>query len=105
MSGRILLVEDEPSIAAIIAFKLGREGHQVQVLEAAPAHAPDPAPDLVIAEAAQAEACGRVFRDTPLMVLFEPRTETCRVGIPMPKPFKPTVLARLVGEILARAPG
>ena len=32
---RVMVVEDEPNIAAIIAFKLGREGHDLTMLECA----------------------------------------------------------------------
>ena len=51
MSGRVLLIEDEPNIAEAIRFLLGRDGWQVTTLGdggAAEARVREARPDLVI---------------------------------------------------------
>ncbi|MFN2464616.1 MAG: response regulator transcription factor [Candidatus Dormibacteria bacterium] len=109
---RLLVVEDEPNIAEIILFKLRREGHEVTHVESAAEGGALTGPwDLVLLDsslpgedALQAlEALGML---APVAVMTESRDTTtaplareagaCAI---VPKPFKPTLLARLVLEI------
>lgn len=110
---RVLLLEDEPSIARIIAFKLEREGHVVRVeeelgrgIEAATEFEPD----LVLLEAAIADdrvhCLARARGGRGLVVLVDAgdtRTPEWAPGAGavavVRKPFKPTVLARLVRQL------
>ena len=110
---RILLVEDEPNIGGIIVFKLRREGHDVHWLEAG---------RTVLSEAGLMEA-DVVLLDTslpdvdpfelltalsprPVIMLTEfrdsstaDRARQAGVAAVVEKPFKPTVLARLVAQL------
>ncbi|HXM58393.1 MAG TPA: response regulator [Candidatus Dormibacteraeota bacterium] len=112
---RVLLVEDEPDIGGIIAFKLGREGHDVRwVREAAPAvEAADTfAPALALLDAAVQRSDAvleRLCRRCPVLVLTESRDVTAPARMlaagavaTVVKPFKPTVLARTVNELIDR---
>lgn len=112
---RVLLFEDEPSVAAIVAHKLGREGHEVRSLErvSAPPEADGWRPDLVLLDleldpdlrllpslAARWPVLAlTVFQDdtTP------PRAMAAGAAATLSKPFKPTVLARLVARLTGRA--
>jgi two-component system phosphate regulon response regulator PhoB len=111
----ILLIEDEPSIAGIILFKLRREGHEV-LWEADTAQAEGAVdgfrPDLVLLEASLAGAglalLERLQQRCRVAVLTELHDEetparALRAGAAaaIPKPFKPTVLARTVGQLTA----
>lgn len=116
---RVLLVEDEPNIANIIVFKLTREGHEVRweqeakgVLEAARSWAAD----LVLLDSSLPDgdpfALLRGLRtDHPVVMLTEFRDASTperarQEGAveTVEKPFKPTVLARLVAQLTARVP-
>jgi DNA-binding response OmpR family regulator len=96
----VLVIEEEPSIARIIAFKLSREGYEVTTSETPCAVART---DLIVAECCAAEQIAQENPGVPLLVLYEPRREKPAVGCPVAKPFKPTVLARRVREMLAEA--
>jgi DNA-binding response OmpR family regulator len=112
---RVLLVEDEPNIASIIVFKLEREGHQVRWEASAlgvPAAADATQPELVLLDSSLpdgdpfvllgilAERCPVVmmteFRDT----VTPARARTAGAVATVEKPFKPTQLARLVGQLV-----
>jgi len=116
---RILLVEDEPNIGNIIVFKLTREGHEVRweqqagsALEAARACSaelvlldsslPDGDPFQLLASLRDAHPVVMLteFRDgsTPERARREGALATVE------KPFKPTVLARLVAQLTASVP-
>src|SRR5206468_3235406 len=112
---RVLLVEDEPDIGGIIAFKLGREGHEVRwEREAAPAvEAADAfAPALALLDAGVQRSDGlleRLRRRCPVLVLTESRDAgaparalAAGAAAAVAKPFKPTVLARTVNELIDR---
>jgi DNA-binding NtrC family response regulator len=111
---RVVVVEDEPNIAAIIAFKLGREGHSLTMLECAGALTGALAaakPELVVLDSSlpDAEALDLVpelSRTCPVLVLTEYRdAETPRraaaagAAAILSKPFKPTQLARAVSRL------
>jgi two-component system response regulator VicR len=117
--GRVLLLEDEPSIAGIIRFKLGREGHEVRwELSAVAAEAAAGAfgPDLVVLDAAiEGDALAvldRLRRRCPVLVLTDlgdAETPALALGrgaaTTVRKPFKPTVLARTVAQLLRERAG
>lgn len=118
---RVLVVEDEPNIAGIIVFKLEREGHAVTraagMAEAEAALAAAEPPDLVLLDTSLEdgdafELLGRLPPGLRVIALTEFRDEVApgralELGAAraVAKPFKPTVLARVVGEVLAAAPG
>jgi DNA-binding response OmpR family regulator len=107
----VLLFEGEPNIARIIVFKLEREGHVVRQEERlAPEAAVEFAPDLVLLDAdLEGDALDAVVRlreSCAVVVLTDGRDERTRsrslelgAAAAVPKPFKPTVLARLVREL------
>lgn len=116
---RVLLVEDEPNIANIIVFKLTREGHEVRweqaaasVLEAARACAAE----LVLLDSSLPDGDPfdllRGLRgDRPVVMLTEFRDQSTPerarqegAAATVEKPFKPTVLARLVAQLAAGVP-
>jgi DNA-binding response OmpR family regulator len=116
---RVLLVEDEPNIGSIIVFKLSREGHEVRweqqaagVLEAArecraelvllDSSLPDGDPFelLAVLRAACPVVMMTEFRDASTPERARREGALATVG----KPFKPTVLARLVAQLAARVP-
>lgn len=112
---RVLVVEDEPNIAGIIVFKLEREGHEVRaVTTAGAALATDFIPDLVLLDSSLDDADGveLVPRfSCPVIVMTEFRDETTparalQLGAArtIGKPFKPTVLARVVSEVSRELP-
>lgn len=112
---RVLVVEDEPNIAGIIAFKLRREGHDVRCaadLEAAAGSVGWP--EVAVLDAAVSgpkgsgpgDLAGSLAERCPLLVLTDAHDagaglEVGRMGTAtMRKPFKPTVLARAVAELV-----
>lgn len=113
---RVLLVEDEPNIASIIVFKLEREGHTVRSEASATrvsAAATEFRPELVLLDSTlpDGDAFG-LLRDlvqaSPVVMLTEFRDSATperarREGAvaTVEKPFKPTQLARLVGQLVA----
>lgn len=111
---RVLVVEDEPSIAGIIRFKLDREGHVVRCEPACAAAGEAAAafePDLVLLDAA-AEGDAMAALDGlrarwPVLVLTDlgdavtPELALRRGAVAtLRKPFKPTVLARTVAQLV-----
>jgi DNA-binding response OmpR family regulator len=110
----ILLVEDEPNIAAIILFKLRREGHLVDCVEtAAAARGAGATWDLVLLDSSlpgedALALLGELREHAPVVVMTESRDDSTPdiarsmgAAAIVPKPFKPTVLARVVAEIVA----
>jgi len=116
---RILVVEDEPNIGAIIVFKLEREGHTVTwVTEAAKVFAETASfgPDLVLLDSTLPDGDAfivleRLARDRPVVMLTEfrdaaapERARASGATATVEKPFKPTQLARLVAQLAPVAP-
>lgn len=116
---RVLVVEDEPNIGAIIVFKLEREGHTVTwVTEAARVAAAAAAfrPGLVLLDSTLPDGDAfllleRLVGASPVVMLTEFRDaaapeRACRAGAAatVEKPFKPTQLARLVAQLAPVAP-
>jgi DNA-binding response OmpR family regulator len=116
----VLLVEDEPNIASIIIFKLEREGYQVRweagartVLSAAETTAPD----LVLLDSSLPDGDPFVLLSAlasrqPVVMLTEFRDEetpararAAGAVATVEKPFKPTQLARLVGQLIPSPSG
>lgn len=110
---KVLVVEDEPNIAGIILYKLRREGHVVDHAETAAAARGLCGPwDVVLLDSSlpgeDALALLTDLRDqAPVAVMTESRDEVTagvarRLGASatVRKPFKPTLLARLVLELL-----
>lgn len=108
----VLLVEDEPNIAGIILYKLRREGHVVTHVEsAAAAREQQQSWDLVLLDTSlPGEDALALLADMrgacPVAVMTESLDETTPgAGMKMGaaavvrKPFKPTLLARLVLEL------
>lgn len=114
---RILLLEEEPNIAAIVLFKLRREGHEVVAEEELTpekglAAARAISPDLVLADVDGGhEAVAAVLAARwPVLALIdgtdpdgEARARAAGARGVVAKPFKPTVLARIVAG-MAQAP-
>ena len=111
---RVLVVEDEPNISGIIVFKLERDGHEVRaVTTAAEALGTDFSPQLVLLDSSLDDADGveLVPRFTcPVIVMTEFRDEVTPqravelgAAATIGKPFKPTVLARVVAEVSREA--
>jgi two-component system OmpR family response regulator len=109
---RVLLLEDEPSIARIIELKLEREGHLVLRRPAGPVPARDQAaefePDLVLLDLGPGVTTFPPLDglNRPLVVLIDgadaeaaERARQAGALEVVPKPFKPTVLARLVRSL------
>lgn len=111
---RILLLEEEPNIAAIVLFKLRREGHQVEAEEELTpekglAALRAGAPDLVIADvdgghevvaAALAPHCAVLALVDGTDPDSERRARAAGATQVVTKPFKPTVLARIVAGLV-----
>jgi DNA-binding response OmpR family regulator len=111
----ILVVEDEPNIAAIIRFKLEREGHRVRhetsgsaALEACAEQRPDLALlDSSLDDVDALQLLAQIRGSCPVVVMTEFRDERTPVRAleggavaSLEKPFKPTQLARLVGSLV-----
>lgn len=116
---RVLVVEDEPNIGAIIVFKLEREGHTVTwVTEATrvPAAVATAHPDLVLLDSTlpDGDAFGLLeglIPGPPVVMLTEfrdsvapARARDAGAAATVEKPFKPTQLARLVAQLVPVAP-
>jgi DNA-binding response OmpR family regulator len=116
---RVLLVEDEPNIGNIIVFKLEREGHQVRWEEAASAvlsAASEFQPDLVVLDSSLPDGdpftlLTSLLKASPVLMLTEfrdadtpRRAAAAGAAVTVEKPFKPTVLARLVAQLTAATP-
>jgi DNA-binding response OmpR family regulator len=109
---RVLIVEDEPSIARIIRFKLEHEGHRTcWVSRAEAARHEVPGTDVVVLDSDLPGAdllalVGELGRRVPLLLLLDPRhtehgDEALHRGAAavLRKPFRPTQLARLVRRL------
>jgi DNA-binding response OmpR family regulator len=120
--GRILVVEDEPSIAEVVSLYLTRAGYQVTVVhdgEAALDILSSQTPDLVVLDLMLPKADGleitrwlRGQGDVPIIMLTARREETDRiVGLEMGaddyvvKPFSPQELVSRVRAVLRRTRG
>ena len=124
-AARILVVEDEPEIAALVAYQLTREGHRVETVASGTA-ALDAlrreAPDLMVLDRMLPGVSGddvlRAIRSDPatktlpVLVLTARREQQDRIaGLEMgaddylTKPFSPRELALRVDAILRRASG
>ncbi len=116
---RVLVVEDEPNIGAIIVFKLEREGHTVTwVTEATRVRAAVETshPDLVLLDSTlpDGDAFGLLdglISGPPVVMLTEfrdaaapARALAAGAAATVEKPFKPTQLARLVAQLVPVAP-
>lgn len=121
-SGRILIVEDEPSIAEVVELYLRRAGYQVVVVDdgqAALDTLSDQMPDLVVLDLMLPQVDGleitrwlRERGDTPIIMLTARREERDRiVGLEMGaddyvvKPFSPQELVSRVRAVLRRTMG
>ena|SRR5438105_1182225 len=120
---RVLLVEDEPNIAGIITFKLLREGHEVRCesdVGTAAAASVVFQPDVVVLDTSVGEGLpeeafaliGSLAERCPVLALTALRDQEAAAQAvgrgatsAIEKPFKPTVLARAVAQLVeARAP-
>jgi DNA-binding response OmpR family regulator len=113
---RVLLVEDEPSVAGLITFKLRREGHEVRCesdAQTAAAAASAFRPEVAVLDTgldhgtgggrygligALAERCSvlavtELHDDAATVQAMRQGASTIK------KPFKPTVLARAVADL------
>ncbi|RFS86836.1 DNA-binding response regulator [Actinomadura spongiicola] len=120
--GRVLVVDDDPTVADVVARYLTRDGHDVACVADGPAAlraAVDDPPDLVVLDLMLPgmdglEVCRRL-RETstvPIVMLTALGTETDRlVGLEtgaddyVTKPFSPRELALRVRSVLRRARG
>lgn len=110
---RVLILEDEPSIGGIIAHKLRREGHDVRCEKRLDAHRLAAwVPELVVLDL-DAEHADDMLRELgqacPVLALTGSGDDTAvaraidaGAGATLAKPFKPTILARVVDELAAR---
>ena len=121
-SARILVVEDEPSIAEVVELYLRRAGYQVVVVDdgqAALDALTDQMPDLVVLDLMLPQVDGleitrwlRERGDTPIIMLTARREERDRIaGLEMGavdyvvKPFSPQELVSRVRAVLRRTMG
>jgi DNA-binding response OmpR family regulator len=121
-TGRVLVVDDDPTVAEVVARYLLRDGHEVecvtdglQALRAARAHPPDLVVlDLMLPGMDGLEVCRRLrdASEVPIVMLTALGTETDRlVGLEtgaddyVTKPFSPRELALRVRSVLRRARG
>jgi two-component system phosphate regulon response regulator PhoB len=122
MSARILVVDDEPDIAALVTYHLARESYQVRTAASGPEalQAIDrERPDLVILDLmlpgmSGLEVLGEIrrresWRDLPVILLTARRSEPDRVeGLRLgaddyvSKPFSPQEVVLRVGAVLRR---
>jgi len=121
MSARILVVEDEPDISALVAYHLARESYRVrtvadgtEALQAVEAEAPDLIVlDLMLPGMSGQEVLRELHRrpevNVPVIVLTARREENDRVeGLRLgaddylTKPFSPQELVLRVGAVLRR---
>jgi len=122
MSGKILIVEDDPRLAEGLAYNLERAGYEVRHAadgEAGLGLARSEAPDLVVLDLMLPQVDGleitrqlRATGDTPIIMLTARREETDRIlGLEMGaddyvvKPFSPRELVSRVKAVLRRAGG
>lgn len=121
-AGRVLVVDDDPTVAEVVARYLARDGHEVECVadgRAALRRALDRPPDLVVLDLMLPgmdglEVCRRL-RETsavPIVMLTALGAETDRlVGLEtgaddyVTKPFSPRELALRVRSVLRRARG
>jgi two-component system response regulator ResD len=120
--GRILVVEDEPSIGEVVSLYLRRAGYQVTVVEDGQAALDSLAhqmPDLVVLDLMLPQVDGleitrwlRERGDTPIIMLTARREERDRIaGLEMGaddyvvKPFSPQELVSRVRAVLRRTRG
>ncbi|WP_242882735.1 response regulator transcription factor [Actinomadura litoris] len=121
-AGRVLVVDDDPTVAEVVARYLARDGHDVECVadgNTALRTARDRPPDLVVLDLMLPgmdglEVCRRL-RETsavPIVMLTALGTETDRlVGLEtgaddyVTKPFSPRELALRVRSVLRRARG
>ncbi|QXJ22947.1 response regulator transcription factor [Actinomadura graeca] len=121
-AGRVLVVDDDPTVAEVVARYLARDGHEVECVadgHAALREARDHPPDLVVLDLMLPgmdglEVCRRL-RETsvvPIVMLTALGTETDRlVGLEtgaddyVTKPFSPRELTLRVRSVLRRARG
>ncbi|MGP4023159.1 response regulator [Actinomadura sp. 3N407] len=121
-AGRVLVVDDDPTVAEVVARYLARDGHEVVCVAdglAALRKALDHPPDLVVLDLMLPgmdglEVCRRLRRTStvPIVMLTALGTETDRlVGLEtgaddyVTKPFSPRELALRVRSVLRRARG
>jgi DNA-binding response OmpR family regulator len=121
-TGRVLVVDDDPTVAEVVARYLLRDGHEVEcvadglhALRAARAHPPDLVVlDLMLPGMDGLEVCRRLrdSSEVPIVMLTALGTETDRlVGLEtgaddyVTKPFSPRELALRVRSVLRRARG
>jgi DNA-binding response OmpR family regulator len=123
MSGRVLIVEDEPDISSLLAFHLEREGYQVSqspngldALQQVRARPPDLVLlDLMLPGIGGLEVCRRLRQDPataalPVVMLTAKREEVDRVlGLELGaddyivKPFSPKEVVARVRAVLRRS--
>lgn len=121
-TARILIVEDEPSIAEVVSLYLRRAGYQVQVAQdgqAALDYLEDSMPDLIVLDLMLPKIDGlsltrwiRDRGDVPIIMLTARRDESDRIaGLEMGaddyvvKPFSPQELVSRVRAVLRRSHG
>ncbi|WP_395106651.1 response regulator [Actinomadura sp. SCN-SB] len=121
-TGRVLVVDDDPTVAEVVARYLVRDGHEVrcvadglEALRSAEAHPPDLVVlDLMLPGMDGLEVCRRLRESSavPIVMLTALGAETDRlVGLEtgaddyVTKPFSPRELALRVRSVLRRARG
>lgn len=107
---RVLVIEDEPSIAGIVAHKLRREGHEIRCEESLDETVLEEwRPELILFDLEPEESLETLrrfsggwrflaltgFRDE----IAPGQAREAGAVATLAKPFKPTVLARLVAEL------
>ncbi|MEU9017062.1 response regulator transcription factor [Actinomadura sp. NPDC048394] len=121
-AGRVLVVDDDPTVAEVVARYLARDGHDVECVADGPAalrRARENSPDLVVLDLMLPgmdglEVCRRLRATSavPIVMLTALGAETDRlVGLEtgaddyVTKPFSPRELALRVRSVLRRARG
>jgi DNA-binding response OmpR family regulator len=118
VTGRVLVVEDEPNIAGIILYKLRREGHEVEHATSLAAAGALLGPwDVVLLDSSlpgedPMSLLVEMGVRCHVAVMIESRDQTgaatamaLGAAATVRKPFKPTLLARLVLDLLATGKG